>query len=246
MLRITQFWKNLYMHITMVLCVYTIITSPVKHSTEIYCVLYHTCKHYIFDILLTGTILWLPINWNVFCLENVFVVPQSPPPSLSCRVSYLIFWWWWLQGNVIVTLALKWSRCVLWLTCTDCCKIFHRRCVPHITKQEFELSSCKTRQWLCQNCFNSILPYNHLNDSNEFIAAISETWFNDSLPKSTDLDILSFNPFETETADHGNVIGDADPDINYFKETLNKTIAEWCITLEEDFNTIYENSKLSP
>ena len=102
-------------------------------------------------------------------------------------------------------------------------------------------------QWLCQNCFNNVFPFNNLKDSNDFIAAISENWFNDPLPNVTEMGVLTFNLFDLDNDEHRStrVLEDADPDTNFFKETLNKTAAKCYITLEEEFNNIYNHYNLS-
>ena len=57
---------------------------------------------------------------------------------------------------------------------------------------------------------------------NEFVAAISEYWYKDPLPTSTELDALVFKTYETDVASMQNTLNDADPEIHFFTTLLSK------------------------
>ena len=131
------------------------------------------------------------------------------------------------------------------LSCTEGYNSFHLKCVPYAARKGCKLLSRELKLWTCQNCLNNVLPFNHLADSDEFMAAISENWFCDSIPAIVELENLNYNPFDYNTIGLHSVMEDVDQDINFFKEAISRAAGECNITLEEQFNTMYEKFKIS-
>ena len=122
--------------------------------------------------------------------------------------------------------------------------MFHFNCIAGMRRTDYETLSGIDRRWMCGNCLNDVFPFNHLVDSNEYMAAISESWYNVPTPNLEELDAMRFIPFETDEDIH-NALNEIDPDANFFTENIKKTVKGCHVLLEDQFNTKYETFKVS-
>ena len=136
------------------------------------------------------------------------------------------------------------TKHALKLTCTQCLKMFHFNCIAGMRRTDYETLSGIDRRWMCGNCLNDVFPFNHLVDSNEYMAAISESWYNVPTPNLEELDAMRFIPFETDEDIH-NALNEIDPDANFFTENIKKTVKGCHVLLEDQFNTKHETFKVS-
>ena len=60
------------------------------------------------------------------------------------------------------------------LTCANCRQKIHLKCT-RFTKLEF--NDLAQNDWMCQTCVGEILPFNQIEDDNDFRAALSELWY---------------------------------------------------------------------
>ena len=81
------------------------------------------------------------------------------------------------------------TKHALKLTCTQCLKMFHFNCIAGMRRTDYETLSGIDRRWMCGNCLNDVFPFNHLVDSNEYMAAISESWYNVPTPNLEELEM---------------------------------------------------------
>jgi hypothetical protein len=100
------------------------------------------------------------------------------------------------------------------LTCTVCSQPFHRTCLPLISRDDFT-HLYDSNGWICCICTGYIFPFNHYDDDDEFINAVSETWFISGLYTLSDLDDKLFSPFDFDQ-DVNDIYENADPDTNFF------------------------------
>ena len=92
--------------------------------------------------------------------------------------------------------------------------------INHFTSNVFHIrqgkvTSCfhvKSNLNLNLNCLNNVLLFNYLTVSDEFVAAISENCFCDSVPAIVEVEKMNYNPFDYNTIGIQRVMEDVDPD----------------------------------
>lgn len=100
------------------------------------------------------------------------------------------------------------------VTCVKCSSIWHYQ---HLTEgSQITLNQLNELNWLCPNCINDTLPFNHIVDYEDFYEAISGFWLSNRLP-FTQINHLVFNVFELNE-DVNVPIFDSDSDLQYFNE----------------------------
>jgi len=125
----------------------------------------------------------------------------------------------------------------LHLKCTNCDQLVHLKCLPFVTKFDSLYTDREKNAWYCKNCIQSILPFNHYDDNNDYIAALSEQWnANTSLP----FDLLHaqnklFLPFDLNENDKI-PLHDIDPDIQYYQTSCNSALSSCNYNIEDTFN----------
>ena len=121
--------------------------------------------------------------------------------------------------------------------CIVCSKHFHMKCISIDPDYINEIE--KTRKtWHCCDCLTSILPFNCIDDDNEFFLSINDLVTTSHIQYLSD---ILFSPFELNDYDHQFDTFDADPDLNYFN-SFNQYITNCNYFLESAF--INEMSKL--
>ena len=89
----------------------------------------------------------------------------------------------------------------------------HMKCISIDPSTISQLN--QNNSWFCSICLSSILPFNHIEDDDEFRSASSNNLCSTSLSYLSD---LLFSPFELNDSDHiGDLCNDdIDPDSQFF------------------------------
>ena len=126
------------------------------------------------------------------------------------------------------------------ISCCICCYVFHRKCLPLSNEELVSVEDNRT-EWFCEICLANSLPFNHIVDDSDFIAALFEL----SSTTAESLRYLSdkiFHPFEVNEHDH-QVFGDIDPDVNFINSiSLYQNSCNY--HLETSFNELLDNHNI--
>ena len=118
--------------------------------------------------------------------------------------------------------------------------MFHKKCLPLSNEELVSLEDNRT-EWFCEICLANTLPFNHIVDDTDFIAALFEL----SSTTAECLRYLSdkiFHPFEINENDH-QVFGDIDPDVNFINSiSLYHNSCNY--HLETSFNDLLDNHNI--
>ena len=120
------------------------------------------------------------------------------------------------------------------ITCCLCFCVFHVKCQT-LSNEYIESLDDNHADWFCEICLSNALPFNHIVDDTDFIAALFELSFTtaDSLRYLSD---KIFHPFEINIDDH-QVFSDIDPDVNFINSmSLYQNSCEY--HLESSFNDL--------
>lgn len=129
------------------------------------------------------------------------------------------------------------------IQCSVCSFKYHSKCLPLVDKNEFQHLKSDAN-WICVNCTSSLFPYNHFDDQQDFINAVSENWFINNLYTLEDLNQRLFSPFEIDQEQHNIMNDDYDPDLNFFRD-LNITSSSSVYFCEEKFKSYINTNKLN-
>ena len=96
------------------------------------------------------------------------------------------------------------------IRCVNCCTKYHAKCV------NLERTEVAGRElWYCPFCIQSIIPYTHIYNDDEYTAAILENIMN--YPTSfEDINNKIFVPFEINDSD--SPLSETDPDVQFYSE----------------------------
>ena len=124
------------------------------------------------------------------------------------------------------------------LKCSNCYCELHISCC-NITANE----SALIKDWLCIMCISHVLPFNHLDDDNEFKSALQSLASEVPLDFEA-LDKLIFNPFEWNY-DVITPMNELDPDLQYFSHSCfsNNYLCDY--HTEETFNNYTTKHKIN-
>ena len=145
------------------------------------------------------------------------------------------------------------------IKCTVCSGHYHRTCLPLISKSEFVLLK-RSGYWSCCACNSEIFPFNHNDDNDDFINAISENWCLNDIYSLSDLEKRLFSPFEIDQVNEDISNDDLDPDLNFFNDlhilsgsskyfddkSLNKTISDSKLTSLDPLSFLTLNIRSIP
>ena len=92
-------------------------------------------------------------------------------------------------------------------------RMYHVRCIDNAAQDN---SMFNKNNWLCKFCTSSIFPFNHVDENDEFIAAISEESIKCEVVTLESLEGKMFNPFELNEQDSSFSLCDADPDLQFY------------------------------
>ena len=120
------------------------------------------------------------------------------------------------------------------LKCKNCSHLNHIKCVG-MSRDEAQI----IRDWYCPKCVQSVLPFNHFNEEDEFAKAVKEIPLNCTFRQHL-MDDINFDPF-TLNESINNQLYDTDPDIQYYLDTqyIGNTNCDYFI--EDTFNDKVKN-----
>ena len=103
-----------------------------------------------------------------------------------------------------------------YLTCSICHESTHLNCLPLVEKRDPLYTQRHLNNWYCTACVQSILPFNHFNDDDDFKEALNECFYeftanihvNDRI-----LDVFDYN----DDNDNSPML-DIDPDNNFYNQ----------------------------
>ena len=109
------------------------------------------------------------------------------------------------------------------ITCCACSNDYHIKCIT-IVPAEISYIRNNSSEWLCESCLSTNLPFNQIEDQNEFLdttICLNYTGIN-----SRQISDKVLNPIEIK-ADFNemDVFNDVDPDVNFyngFQQSINK------------------------
>ena len=84
------------------------------------------------------------------------------------------------------------------LKCDICNGLVHLKCIPYLDENDSVYRDRSHTKWMCPRCAESIFPFNHYDNNEDFISALAETWLTDSLLPINLLQNANrvFQPFE--------------------------------------------------
>ena len=104
----------------------------------------------------------------------------------------------------------------LYLVCSICAKRTHLKCLPKIGKNDELYTRRNTSLWYCTVCVESIFPFNHLHDDDEFVEALNE--FDSHNAANPHVSDRLLNVFDYNDANENNPMLDIDPDNNFYNQ----------------------------
>ena len=119
--------------------------------------------------------------------------------------------------------------------CDICRNTYHVLCVPGVNKYDNFCNEITKIKWTCTLCIQSILPFCHIVEDDEFLMCLSENW---PVSYNTDLDKLrlkTFNPFELNNDCYNCPLFNTDPDFHYYNLVCS-TLSTCDYFLEDQFN----------
>ena len=106
------------------------------------------------------------------------------------------------------------------LTCCLCKQLYHVKCLPVFTRDDYNYANNPMNFWSCVNCNESIFPFNKLEDS-DFCRS---SMFHEQFLSMSDIEDKLFNPFDFEVLESEDPLTDIDPDLNYFNALSNSSL----------------------
>ena len=90
------------------------------------------------------------------------------------------------------------------LQCSNCRGKVHLKCLPFVSKTDDIYTKKDVNTWYCTICTKNIFPFNHIDDDEDYLEALSENW---SLYDGIPFNILKdhnkmFVPFELNEDEH--------------------------------------------
>ena len=98
--------------------------------------------------------------------------------------------------------------------------------------------------WICLQCNESIFPYNHIEDDEDFVLCLSDHW---RVTVGSDIKELKekiFNPFEVNSGKSILPMFDCDPDFHYYN-LMCSSLSSCDYYLEDSFNARCEDLSLT-
>ena len=130
------------------------------------------------------------------------------------------------------------------LKCSACGQLTHIRCLPFVEKDDELYTKRNNCDWLCICCTKRIFPFNHYDDDDEYLAALSDNWPISFDFASSDLRNKIFVPFDLND-EAPSPLEEIDPDVNYYTEFENTCFKTCDYYFEESFNKKYQDLAIS-
>ena len=130
------------------------------------------------------------------------------------------------------------------LKCSICFLKTHLNCLPLVSKDDNLYVDRLRNNWFCMSCLKSALPFNHYDDDDEFVSAVS----NDRSVGSKVLSMIDRRVVNAQNSEGDDVRGplrDLDPDVNFFLNQSSVSYQSNYYT-EASFVSMYASSNVSP
>jgi len=112
-----------------------------------------------------------------------------------------------MKPDISCTICSKPVKCnQRGIFCDICLRWTHAKCIL-LTDVELQQLGCSDEPWFCTSCLQSIFPFNHIPNDNEFSMAVTN---------SIDCQSLNFTPFLYDDSRFLLNSEDLDPDVNYY------------------------------
>lgn len=128
------------------------------------------------------------------------------------------------------------------IQCSFCLRLFHRTCLPLISRDDFVCLKSNT-SWSCCRCNSDLFPFNHIDLHDDFINALSENWFSNDLYSLSDLNTKLFTPYEIDQSENEIMQNDFDPDTHFFND-IRFTASTSVYCCDEKFNSLLSDCNL--
>ena len=124
-----------------------------------------------------------------------------------------------------------------YVTCSNCHSRVHIKCLPKVKKNDTIFTERQTNIWYCSKCTAGIFPFNHLDENEEFMLAISESWHVDEIIRFDDLTLQEklFTPFDLNL-EESSPLNEIDPDLQFYVNQCNSSLQQCEYYLEDTFN----------
>ena len=127
------------------------------------------------------------------------------------------------------------------LECTLCHSLTHLSCLPHVNKNDSLYINRNSENWYCSVCTQSIFPFNHYDDDDDFIEALKGEC------NCVNLNSFACDKFldvhEIDDVDMDNPLASIDSDIHYFQDNYTAK----CKYFDEgSFTKMVEQSNVQP
>ena len=121
--------------------------------------------------------------------------------------------------------------------CSNCRCFVHINCLPYVKKDDAIFKERESNVWFCTVCTADIFPFNHLDDSEEFILALSESWHTDEITRFENLTLQEklFTPFDLNVED-SSPLSEVDPDLQFYLNQCSSSQQQGDYYLEDTFN----------
>ena len=124
----------------------------------------------------------------------------------------------------------------MYLQCKNCNHKHHTQCV------RLDKDTCNiTHSWYCPPCIQTILPFNHFDEDEEFFGAIVEQRLNCSF-QFHEMNSRVFVPFEINQ-ELNTPVSEIDPDLQFYTETNYIENTKCDYYLEDSFNDCFTESE---
>ena len=134
---------------------------------------------------------------------------------------------------------LKILRHAYHILCNACKRYYHMKCLT-IVPVEIDYLKENSSEWLCETCLSENLPFNNIENQNEFLDTIF--CLNHTGNHFCQISEKIFNPIElNEDYNEIDALNDVDPDLNFYNG-LQQSINNCKYYLEDVFNEEYNNS----
>ena len=124
------------------------------------------------------------------------------------------------------------------IACHVCNETYHMKCIS-LTSADLDYMLTNIHNWMCIQCTSNLLPFNQIEDDNDFVLACCIQPCNELL--SSD---LIYNPFGSDREDIDNQ-NEFDPDQNFYNEQNLFNGFSCRYYLEDSFNEYWNHVPLS-
>ena len=131
----------------------------------------------------------------------------------------------------------------LFLHCGSCSGTIHRNCAS-LNREQYD-SINQNLGWICKPCISSALPFNHLDNDQDFLNAVYSNSLEHFTVPVDRFCFQCFNPFETNETEDNLLFGDIDPDSMFFNEISHSINSNSNYYMENSFNDYIKKNDIT-